>query len=423
MLRVQIAQAKPGMVLAQSVFHPRSSTETVLLRAQATLAPNVIQKLTELKIPEIWIQYPGMEMVGEFISPKIMASRAQVAGDVSSAFINASKNSHAKLDFQSYKSSMSKLLTNLIDDPKSAIFVGELVDSGAPAVRHGANVGFLSLLLGMRLGFYLMRERKYVPSKFACDVTNLGVAGMLHDIGMTYLDDEVIERWNETKDPDDPEWQKHVKIGYDAVRGSLRASAASAVLHHHQHYDGTGFPTKSRDGGEPAGLYGNDIHIFSRIICAADIFDRLSHTASSIGEFESDDQAVPAVCTLKKMMGKPYGDWIDPIVFKALLAVCPAYPPGSPVKLSNGIKGIVTDWDPTDPCRPQVHELSHFEDEEFKSVYNLKEDHTLSIVECDGIDVKEYNFYPVTKGQFDLRVLQRNMSNGLHLFMTEEEAA
>ncbi len=422
MLRVQMSQAKPGMVLAQPVFHPRSAAETVLLRAEVTLKETTIDRLSEMKVPELWIHYPGMEMVGEFISPKIMASRALVANDVSKAFIDASKGAHAKLDFQQYKTSMSKLLTNLIDDPKSAMFVGELVDSGAPAVRHGANVGFLSLLLGMRLGFYLMRERKYVPSRFSRDVTNLGVAGMLHDIGMNQLDDEVMKRWNTHHDPSDTAWQKHVELGYQAVRGSLRASASSAVLHHHQHYDGTGFPIKEREGQDPSGLFGNEIHIFARIICVADIFDRLNHKASFVGEDPGDGLSKPAVCTLKKMMGKPYGDWLDPIVFKALLAVCPAYPPGTMVRLSNGVKGVVTDWDPADPCRPQVHELSHFEDEKYGGVYQLKEDRSITIDQCNGVDVRKDNFYPVTKGQFDLRVLQRNLSNGLHHYLPDEAA-
>jgi HD domain len=422
MLRVQMAQVKPGMVLAQPVFHPRSTAGTVLLRAEVTLVESVITRLTEMQIPEIWIQYPGMEMISEFISPKIMASRAEVASDVSKAFLDASQGAHAKLDFHQYKSSMSKLLTNLIDDPKSAMFIGELVDSGAPAVRHGANVGFLSLLLGMRLGFYLMRERKYVPSRFARDVTNLGVAGMLHDIGMTQLDDEVVERWVKKHDFEDTAWQKHVELGYECVRGSLNPSAASAVLHHHQHYDGSGFPRRERNGQPPEGLIGSDIHIFSRIISAADLFDRLSHSASTIGEETNADLGKPAVVTLKKMMSKPYGDWIDPVVFKALLAVCPAYPPGTKVKLSNGIEGVVTDWDPADPCRPQIHALSHFEDEEYGEIYQLKDDHSITIVECDDLDVREHNFYPITKGQFDLRVLQRNMSNAAHMFAPDEAA-
>lgn len=300
MLRVQMSQAKPGMELAQPVFHPRSPGETVLLRAHAVLTQNTVDRLEEMGVPELWIHYPGMEMVSEFVSPKIMASRAEIAGDVSKAFIDASKGGHAKLEFQQYKASMSKLLTNLIDDPKSAIFVGEMVDAGAPAVRHGANVGFLSLMLGIRLGFYLMRERKYVPSRFSRDVTNLGVAGMLHDIGMMNLDPEVIERWNTNKDPDDTAWQNHVNIGYESVRGALRPSAASAVLNHHQHFDGSGFPKKERSGGEYRGAYANEIHIFSRIICAADIFDRLSHKASSINQEPGSGIGKPAVITLKK---------------------------------------------------------------------------------------------------------------------------
>jgi len=422
MLRVRMSQAKPGMVLAQPVFHPRSDANMVLLRSKVTLEQGAIDRLTEMKIPEVWIEYPGMEMVGEFISPKIMASRAEIAGEVSKAFAGAAKGAHAKLDFEEYKSSMSSLLQNLIDDPKSSIFVGELVDSGFPAVRHGANVGFLSMLLGMRLRFYMARERKYVSSQLACDLTNLGVAGMLHDIGMMRLDEEVVQRWNTTHDSNDPQWQDHTRIGYEAVRGSLRASAASAVLHHHQHFDGSGFPKKEHEGQDPVGLFGSEIHIFSRIVCVADLFDRLSFDTELSAKDNAEGVPRPAVCTLKEMMGKPYGDWIDPIVFKALLAVCPAYPPGTKVVLSNGITGVITDWDQADPCRPQVHELVDPDYDDIGRVFNLSEDRTVTIVECDGVDVSEINFYPATKGQFDLRVIQRNMSNGLHNFMPDEAA-
>jgi hypothetical protein len=402
------------MTLALPVHHPKAGSGTILLRADVELSENTITRLKDMRIPEIWIRYPNMELVSEFINPQIVASRAAVAADVASAFNAASKDAHAKLDFTQYKTSMAALMDRLLEDPKGALFIGELVDSGQPAVRHGANVGFLAMLLGLKLGFYLLRERKYVPSRLAKDVTNLGVAGMLHDIGMTRLPDEVRERWRTTHDFNDEGWRKHVQLGYDWIQGSLGATAASAVLHHHQHFDGSGFPKRKKLDGEYAELTGSDIHVFARIICAADLFDRLASPAAHIDDEPSPEPPRPVVRVLRMLMSPPYKDWLDPVVLRALITVCPAYPPGTLVHLSTGQRAVVVDYDPTDPCRPIVHEILHFEDETFGERIDLREHHDIVIAECAGTDVTHDNFYPKDKHQFDLRALSKRMINAAH---------
>ncbi len=182
MLRVPISNAKAGMELALPVYNPRASAR-LLLRPGAVLEESTIERLIELQLPELWIKYPNMEMISKFISPKIMSARAEVASGVADAFDEAGKDMHARLVFSSYEQAMSKLMSRLIADPDAALFVGDIADTGAPAIRHGANVGFLSMLMGLRLGFYLLRERKRLSPRLAKDVTSLGVAAMLHDIG------------------------------------------------------------------------------------------------------------------------------------------------------------------------------------------------------------------------------------------------
>ncbi len=420
MLRVPISQAKPGMTLALPVHHPKAASGTILLRAEVELSENTITRLQDMHIPEIWIRYPNMELVKQYINPHVFESRAAVASDVASAFDAASKEAHAKLDFTQYRNSMTALMERLLEDPKGALFIGELVGSGHPAVRHGANVGFLAMLLGLKLGFYLLRERKYVPSRLAKDVTNLGVAGMLHDIGMTRLPDEVRERWRTTHDFEDEGWRKHVQLGYDWVQGSLGATAAAAVLHHHQHFDGTGFPKRKKLDGDYVELSGSDIHVFARIICVADLFDRLSSPCAHIDDEPSPDPPRPVVRVLRMLMSPPYKDWIDPVVMRALITVCPAYPPGTLVHLNTGQRAVVVDYDPTDPCRPVVHEILHFEDEQFGELIDLREHPDIVIAECSGIDVTSDNFYPKDKHQFDLRALSKRMINAAHDYQDSE---
>lgn len=371
MLRVPISHAQAGMVLAMPVYHPRTQN-TLLLKPGAVLEKSTVARLRELRLPEVWIQYPKMDAIRKFVSPRVLAARAEVASDVAHAFDSASVNVHAKLPFHQYKNSMSRLMSRLVDDPRSGVFIGELVDSGQPAVRHGANVGYISMLMGMRLGFYLLRERNRLPSHLAKDVTNLGVAAMLHDIGMTKLSPRVRERWAREHDENDVEWQRHTRIGFEMLRGHLDPSAAAAVLHHHQRYDGSGFPKRKNAQGEIVDRRGSEIHVFARIIAAADIYDRLVHPASTLGDSEDGALSRPPVRALSMLLGPKFRNLIDPIVLRALITVCPPYAPGTIVRLSNGVKGVVVDWSTADPCRPVVDELTHFEDEDRGEQYDLR---------------------------------------------------
>ncbi len=413
MLRVPISHAKPGMELALPVYNPRASAR-LLLRPGAILEESTIERLAELHLPELWIKYPNMEMIGKFISPEVMSSRAEIAADVAEAFNHAGKDMHARLDYTKYQRAMSTLMDRLIHDPDAAIFIGEIADTGTPAIRHGANVGFLSMLMGLRLGFYLLKERKRLSPRLAKDVTSLGVAAMLHDVGMTRLKRSTLERWAREHDATDPEWQEHVQIGYEMLRGQVEPSAASAVLHHHQRYDGSGFPKRTTLEGQEVGLAGSKIHIFARILLIADLYDRLVHPAYTIGDSEETKQSRPPVYALYSLLQEPYQSWMDPIVFQSLMTVCPAYAPSTEVVLSNGMRGVVTDWDPRDPCRPIVTELTHFDDDDDAVTIDLREHHELTIIESDGFDVRPYNFFPEHKYAFDLRMVEKSMSNGLY---------
>lgn len=412
MLRVPISYAKPGMELALPLYNPRASAR-LLLRPGATLERSTIDRLLELEIPEVWIKYPNMEMIAKFVSPQIISSRAEIASQVADAFDAAGKDMHARMEFPQYQQAMSTLMARLVEDPDAAVFIGEIADNGSPAIRHGANVGFLSMLMGLRLNFYLLSERKRLAPRLAKDVTSLGVAAMLHDIGMTRLKASVIERWIRDRDYEDKEWQEHVRIGYEMIKGQVEPSAAAAVLNHHQRFDGSGFPKRKRNG-EEAGLSGSAIHIFSRILIAADIYDRLVHPAHTIGDSEEKNKSRPPVYALRTMMEEPYRSWIDPIVFQALITVCPAYAPGSTVRLSNGMQGVVIDWDARDPCRPIVRELTHFDDDQEGETIDLRDRHDITVIECDRHDVQEYNFFPEHEHAFDLRMVEKAMSNGVY---------
>src|SRR5262249_3220971 len=151
---------------------------------------------------------------------------------------------------------------------------------------------------------------------------------------------EVIEYWNRTLDETHEPWRAHVHIGYELVKDAIGPAAAAGVMHHHQKYDGSGFPWRKRLNAPDEPLAGSDIHVFARIIGVADIFDRLRNPPGA----SPNEAPTPVVRVLKRLQEEPYVRWIDPMVFKALLAVVPAYLPGTMVTLSNGQHAVVTEW-------------------------------------------------------------------------------
>ncbi|MBC7190429.1 HD-GYP domain-containing protein, partial [Candidatus Aerophobetes bacterium] len=93
-------------------------------------------------------------------------------------------------------------------------------------------------------------------------------AAILHDIGKIGISDRILAK---ARSLDEGEWEKikeHVKIGADILKqiDSL-ADASKLVYHHHERYNGKGYPL---------GLKGEEIPIGSRIIAVIDAYDAMT---------------------------------------------------------------------------------------------------------------------------------------------------
>src|SRR5438034_8921070 len=99
------------------------------------------------------------------------------------------------------------------------------------------------------------------------ELQNLEVAALLHDIGKVGIPDSVLRK-PDRLDPDEYAlMKKHAEYGWAVLRmlpGFERA--ALDILHHHESFDGKGYP---------AGLKSAEIPIVSRIVCVIDAFDAM----------------------------------------------------------------------------------------------------------------------------------------------------
>lgn len=380
---------RPGMKLAIPVLHPRQAT-TVLLKEGFALSEASISRLQQLRLDELWIQYPGLEMVRSHVSPSLVRQRAAYTDSVRQVLDAYRENMDATIDWTKYDRSMTNLINELIADQTASTFIEGTMCEHQSLMRHSTSVSFLAAVLGLKLEGYLVRQRKRVASTEARNIVGLGKGAMLHDIGLSMIDPQVFAEWSQQPDENDAKWREHIDLGYKLVSGKVESATASIVKFHHQYFDGSGFPSKTDWEGKTQRVSGDQIHIFTRIVTVADHFDEL--------RFGFDGTTRPAVRVLRMMASAPLVRRFDPVILKALFATVPAYAPGQIVRLSTGQAACVVDWDPERPCRPQLALIDdpeawpeNLEDAPAR-IINLAAHPRLYISEVEGHNVSRDNF-------------------------------
>ncbi|HUU28161.1 MAG TPA: HD-GYP domain-containing protein [archaeon] len=178
---------------------------------------------------------------------------------------------------------MSKMVVkDVLDDPRS----GEKIKQVNVSVH--SLIGFI---LDNEASFYsLMRISShdyytYVHSINVCTfcvglgsalglpeyphIEMLGLGAMLHDVGKSQIDSQLINKPGKLTDEEFKRMKDHVAQGVDILKKhhNLPEQALEPVAQHHEKITGTGYPN---------GLKGDQIGLFGRISSIADIYDALT---------------------------------------------------------------------------------------------------------------------------------------------------
>lgn len=148
-----------------------------------------------------------------------------------------------------------------LEPPRSLEFLEALVDTIETRDQnfrgHARRVAYYSVLLADR-------GRLSVS-----DQSRLRIAAVLHDIGKLGVPTELLSRTGALVTAEREVVKQHAEIGSRLLGPlDLPASVVTAVRHHHEWWDGTGYPD---------GLAGEQISVEARIIAIADAFDTMSH--------------------------------------------------------------------------------------------------------------------------------------------------
>ncbi len=133
---------------------------------------------------------------------------------------------------------------------------------------HSINVSIYTLSLGACYGL----EGK--------ELETLGMAAILHDLGKSKIDYEIINKNGKLDDEEFEQMKKHPEFGHEIALklGIEDERILSGIRHHHEKVDG---------GGYPDNLRGDQISLFARIISVCDVFDALTTKRSYKDPFPS----------------------------------------------------------------------------------------------------------------------------------------
>lgn len=135
------------------------------------------------------------------------------------------------------------------------------------------------------------------------EIEDIRYAGLLHDVGKIGIKDSIIRKPGRLTDEEYAIIKKHPSIGAKILRPvDFLADKIPGVLHHHEYYDGRGYPDH---------LVGEDIPLAGRIICVADAFDAMTTNRP----YRKGLTVKTAVGELKKFSGKQF----DPQCVEAFL--------------------------------------------------------------------------------------------------------
>ncbi len=138
-------------------------------------------------------------------------------------------------------------------------------------------------------------------------VERIYMAGLLHDVGKIGVPESVLQKTGRLTAEEFEQMKKHPQIGARILADVKQLEdIIPGVLHHHERYDGKGYPM---------GLAGQDIPIMGRIICLADCFDAMTSNRTY-------RKALPLEVALNEIR-RCSGTQFDPTLAEAFLTITP----------------------------------------------------------------------------------------------------
>lgn len=126
------------------------------------------------------------------------------------------------------------MMLYLSKDPHALKSIGSVVEHNLYIFTHSVQVAALNLLAHEML-FQVHPD----------ELLDVGIGSMLHDYGMIFVTNEILNKPDALSDVEYYKIKQHTQKGYEYLKDSGRFGDMSLTIvrHHHERYDGSGYPT------------------------------------------------------------------------------------------------------------------------------------------------------------------------------------
>ncbi|HQS58306.1 MAG: phosphodiesterase [Gallionellales bacterium 35-53-114] len=199
-------------------------------------------------------------------------------------------------------------------NPEAFLSLSRLKNKDNYTYLHSVAVCALMIALGkqMNLDPSLMKD--------------LGMAGLLHDVGKMMVPDDILNKPERLSDEEFTVVKSHPLQGWEMLKLSEGAGAMAldVCLHHHERVDGTGYPHR---------LSGDSLSLFARMGAVCDVYDAITSNRCYKAGWEPAE-------AIRKMAEWQEGQF-DKTVFHAFVKTIGIYPSGTLVKLKSDRLAVV----------------------------------------------------------------------------------
>jgi putative nucleotidyltransferase with HDIG domain len=257
--------------------------------------------------------------------PRAQEALDTLVEDIEEIFDHVSDG--GKLNVIRLKKSVEPIVDSISRNPDACLWVARLKQHDEYTYQHSLGAAIWSVSLGRQLG--LPRH----------DLRSLAMGCLLMDVGKLRVDPKLLQADRELTLEEMAQMYSHVSYGLEIIQesGVINQDVIDMVAHHHERYDGSGYPD---------GLIQDDIPSFARIAAIVDTYDAVTSNRSYADAVSPSD-------AIKLLYQSRDAEFQSELV-EAFIQAVGIYPAGTLVELSSGEVGVVVAEYRSRRLRPKV---------------------------------------------------------------------
>lgn len=254
-----VDKLRPGMILGRDLYvFDKETSRLAMLKAGQPITRGYIARLKKLEIVGVYVRDRLRDRafssgpIGERLQEEAVCNLQQMY----SAFIQDDEVA-AREGVRRTMDISKQLVTAILQEKDTQTSIASLKLYDDYTYYHSLGVAVVAIAIGVMLK--LQRE----------DLYELGLCGLLHDIGKMAVPIEIIAKPARLTLQEFEIIKRHPQYGTDFFSQYHLVSdrVFDGVLTHHEKYDGSGYPQ---------GLSAHEIPVFGRICAVADVYDALT---------------------------------------------------------------------------------------------------------------------------------------------------